>query len=518
MAVYVNILGAGLAGMTAARTLAKNNIHVRLFSVQVSQRAQSNLAEGGLNAALNMMGEDDDINQHFEDTMKGGCYIADPDMVKGLCEGAPSIVDEMKRIGVPWHMEDGHIIQRPFGGQKKRRTCYAMSSTGKILTTASIDDTRKYESSGLIERYTHHKFAGILVKNNKCIGIKIYDNHVGTYNNYSGPVIICSGGMNGMFPGRTTGTTSNTGSVTAMLFNSGVKLSNLEFIQYHPTTVRITDKRMLISEAARGEGGRLCYLDGETKVYFMEDKFGERGNLMPRDVVSKEMAMLNKKTYLDMTGLSNNVWNNRLKDLRDEIIDYLNIDPANKLIEVAPGIHYFMGGINVNINHETNIEGLYAAGECAAAYHGANRLGGNSLLGAIYGGKTAAESIIKALDKFNDNEALNELSDDLNGNIFLTDEEKAKDIMLTDILSKTMGILRDETSLNLGLCKLENIETNNASFEFKSRLNLAKAITECAISRRESRGAHNRTDYPESNDSYKKPTTVSLVNNEIKIE
>lgn len=518
MAVYVNILGAGLAGMTAARTLAKNNIHVRLFSVQVSQRAQSNLAEGGLNAALNMMGEDDDINQHYEDTMKGGCYIANPDMVKGLCEGAPSIVDEMKRIGVPWHMEDGHIIQRPFGGQKKRRTCFCMSSTGKILTTASIDDTRKYEDSGLIERYTHHKFAGILVKNNKCIGIKIYDNHEGTYSNYSGPVIICSGGMNGMFPGRTTGTTSNTGSVTAMLFNSGVKLSNLEFIQYHPTTVRITDKRMLISEAARGEGGRLCYLDGETKVYFMEDEFGERGNLMPRDVVSKEIALINKTTYLDMTGLNSDIWNNRLSDLRQEIIDYLHKDPANELIEVAPGIHYFMGGINVNINHETNIEGLYAAGECAAAYHGANRLGGNSLLGAIYGGKTAAESIIKALDKFNDNEALYELSDDLNGNIFLTDDEKAKDIMLTDILSKTMGILRDETSLNLGLCELENIETNNASFEFKSRLNLAKAITECAISRRESRGAHNRTDYPESNDSYKKPTTVSLVNNEIIIE
>ena len=518
MAIYVNILGAGLAGMTAARTLAKNNIHVRLFSVQVSQRAQSNLAEGGLNAALNMMGEDDDINQHFEDTMKGGCYIADPNMVKGLCEGAPSIVNEMKRIGVPWHMENGHIIQRPFGGQKKRRTCYAMSSTGKILTTASIDDTRKYEDSGLIERYTHHKFAGILVKNNKCIGIKIYDNHEGTYNNYSGPVIICSGGMNGMFPSITTGTTSNTGSVTAMLYNSGVKLSNLEFIQYHPTTVKITDKRMLISEAARGEGGRLCYLNGETKVYFMEDKFGERGNLMPRDVVSKEMAMLNKKTYLDMTGLSSDVWNNRLKDLRDEIIDYLNIDPANELIEVAPGIHYFMGGIKVNINHETNIEGLYAAGECAAAYHGANRLGGNSLLGAIYGGKTAAESIIKALDKFDDKEAFNEFSDDLNENIFINEEEKSKDKVLTGILIKSMGIIRDETSLNLGLCELENIESNNASFEFKSRLNLAKAMIECAINRRESRGAHNRTDYPESNDSYKKPTTVSLVNNEIIIE
>ena len=405
----VNIIGAGLAGLSTAITLAEQGFACNLISLQNSERAQSVLAEGGINAALDFMDGGNDLPiEHYKDTMNGGCDVADPDAVRGLTNDAPGIVRGLVVLGVPFHMEHGKIILRNFGGQKNRRTAYAKSSTGKVIVHALVDLVRKYESEGLVRRYPHHEFVRLLVSDDNgkliCDGVRITDTYNGKIYDCHGTVVLATGGLNGLFPGMTTGTVANSGDVTATVFAQGVKLSNLEMLQYHPTTIGISGKRLLVTEAARGEGGRLCVKrDGEW-WYFMEEIYPELKNLMPRDVVSREMYNVVRRhdcenqVYLDMTHLSDEIWKTKLPDMRKELIDYLGLDPKTDMIPVEPGIHYFMAGIDVDIYHRTNMDNLYAAGECTSQYHGANRLGGNSMLGAIRGGNIAAKHIMKCTD------------------------------------------------------------------------------------------------------------------------
>ena len=317
----INIIGAGLAGLSAAITLAENGVKSNLISSMQSERAQSVMAEGGINACLNTMGEGDKIEYHYEDTMRGGVDLADKRAVRSLCENAPEIVKEFYRLGVPFQTNENGIVQRNFGGQKKKRTAFVKSSTGKMLMTALIDAVRRYEAEGVIRRYPHHALQQLPIRDNKCQGVTVYDTHTGESISFCGSVILASGGMNGLFSGRTTGTTQNTADVTAMCLENGVELANLEFIQYHPTTISIPGKRLLISEAARGEGGRLFVIKNGAPWYFMEEKYPELKNLMPRDVVSAEMVAVTSmpecedQVYLDMTGLDKSVWKSRLSDL-----------------------------------------------------------------------------------------------------------------------------------------------------------------------------------------------------------
>lgn len=513
----VNIVGAGLAGMSAAISLAKSGIVSNLISNYPSERAQSVMAEGGINGALNTMGEDDNTENHFEDTMRAGCNVADEAMVRGLTENAPDIIRYLGSIGVPFNLKQNVIQQRNFGGQKKKRTAYAKSSTGKVIMTALIDEARKYETSGLIRRYAHHEFLRLRLENDgkTCRGVEIRDSYTDKYYYLEGKVILASGGFTGVFKGLTTGTTANTGDVTAKVFSQGVRLGNLEMIQYHPTTIEIADKVCLVSEAARGEGGRLFIYKNNEKWFFMEEKYPELKNLMPRDVVSREMYFVsrdneNAQVYLDMTELNKEVWAERLPDLREEIIHYLGIDPKNNPIPVSPGIHYFMGGIDVDIEHKTNVENLFAAGECCLAYHGANRLGGNSLLGAIYGGRKAAETIITVVhkeektDKNSEFDTIQDITTDVEE--YKTKFENAKEsfiIEVRDILFKSMGIVRNEKMLSEGLAALDKLSKRDLNEREKDRLRLAKALILSAIYRKESRGANYREDYPEINDEYK---------------
>ena len=528
----VNIIGAGLAGLSAAISLAKSGIACNLISNFPSERAQSVMAEGGINGALNTMGEEDNTENHFEDTMRAGCYIADEAMVRGLTENAPGIIRYLGKIGVPFNLKKNVIQQRNFGGQKKKRTAYAKSSTGKVIMTALIDEARKYEALGLIRRYSHHEFLRLRLENNgkTCKGVEIRDSYTDKYYYLEGKVILASGGFTGVFKGLTTGTTANTGCVTAKVFSQGVRLGNLEMIQYHPTTIGIADKVCLVSEAARGEGGRLFIYKNNEKWFFMEEKYPELKNLMPRDVVSREMYFVsrdneNTQVYLDMTELNKEVWAERLPDLREEIIHYLGIDPKKKPIPVSPGIHYFMGGIDVDIEHKTNVENLFAAGECCLAYHGANRLGGNSLLGAIYGGRKAAETVIALThnegksDKTNESATIQEITTDVEK--YKTEFENAKEsfiIEVRDILFKAMGIVRNEKMLSEGLAALDKISENKLSEREKERLRLAKALILSALYRKESRGANYREDYPERNDEYKGMTRAIINGDTVNIE
>ena len=546
----VNIIGAGLAGLSAAITLAGKGIGCNLISNFPSERAQSVMAEGGINGALDTMGEGDNVENHFTDTMRAGGEIADEAMVQGLTEAAPGIIRYLRKIGVPFNLKENKIQQRNFGGQKKKRTAYAKSSTGKVIMTALIDEARKYETMGLIKRYSHHEFLRLRLENGGkvCKGVEIRDNYTGNSFHLEGIVILASGGPAGVFAGVTTGTTANTGDVTAKVFAQGVRLSNLEMIQYHPTTVEIADKVCLVSEAARGEGGRLFIYKDDKKYYFMEEKYPEFKNLMPRDVVSREMYFVSRdnggaQVYLDMTELPKEVWKERLPDLREEIIHYLGIDPKNEPIPVRPGIHYFMGGIDVDIDHKTNVENLFAAGEACSAYHGANRLGGNSLLGAIYGGRKAAESaaktvvgldslsnttegVTRAIEKplYTTKVVTNQVEKNripLEIEAYNEEYEDAREsfiIEVRDILLSSLGIVRNETLLNEGIAALDKLALRQLNEREKERLTLAKALILSALCRKESRGANFREDYPDRNDEFKGLTKAHLNEGNINIE
>lgn len=342
-----------------------------------------------------------------------------------------------------------------------------------------------------------------------------------------GKVVVASGGLNGMF-GNATGSVRNTGAVTANLFASGVRFSNGEFIQYHPTTTKLHAKNMLITEAVRGEGGRLYVLKNGTPFYFMEEKYPELGNLMSRDVIAKEEWVLmqqGKQIYLDMRHLDKKIAIVKLKGVIEDCQNFLGLDPRKEPIPVMPGIHYFMGGIWVDADHRTSMRNLYAAGECACQYHGANRLGGNSLLGALYGGRIAAKSAMEDKEITETPEITN------------TDKNKKEPVegsyienlqKLQDILKRGLGMIRNEEILNDAqnqldslLKKFENTyditATKSENQSLRERCILGKAMILCARARKESRGAHQRSDYPSECEEYKKQTIAQLVNGEIEI-
>jgi succinate dehydrogenase / fumarate reductase flavoprotein subunit len=275
---------------------------------------------------------------------------------------------------------------------------------------------------------------------------------------------------------------------------------------------------MLVSEAARGEGGRLYVIKDGRPWYFMEELYPEFGNLATRDVVAREMFNVvqmpecENQVYLDMTGLSTDIWNNKLSDLRKEITHYLAIDPAEEPVPVTPGIHYFMGGILVDERHRTNLKGLYAAGECACQYHGANRLGGNSMLGAVYGGRVAAQSAMEAMENTS---ACHTGSSSAPGadKVSASAQKNAlkkSDKKLHPELLRALGIIRDEVTLQEVIDEFESEQKDE-------RISFALAMLYSARERKESRGAHYRKDYPKQSEEYRKTTVAEYIDGKIKI-
>ena len=554
----VLVIGSGISGLTTAIECASREMEVLLVSPFPSERAQSVLAAGGINAALNHKHEQDSVESHIEDTLKGGCYLAGKKAVTGLCREAPEILEWLEHLGTVFtRTEDGRIDQRAFGGQSHRRTCYCGASTGKQIVTALVMEARRYEGMGRIRRLLWTDFHSGLIRNGVCYGARLYNEAGHSLEDVmADAVVIATGGQNALF-GKTTGSTQCDGYVAGKLFLQGAELKNLEFIQYHPTTILTGQKKMLVSEAARGEGGRLYYEEDGKRVYFMEEAYGERGNLMPRDVVSRTMYEHGKPVFLDVTFLGKKKILERIPEIYDLCLKYRGIDISKESIPVEPSVHFFMGGLAVDLKHETKIRNLYAVGECASMYHGANRLGGNSLLAAVYSGRVAARAIAEkdgngVRSKLPAGEEGTEVSaehgagsaagigaPDETAAFFaaeLAEEQKRLETgygipdgipaaevkqRLARIMQDRLGIIRDEAGLKQGIEEVSELqkladrlhfdgsELPYFNYSIEGILMLAKATLTAAESRRETRGAHVRRDHPHTKEEFGAATILT---------
>ena len=515
------VVGSGIAGLSCACYAAQCGIQVTLLSPFIPERSQSVMAAGGINGALDNMGEQDSIALHVEETMRGGCNIENRDAVQALCADAVDIIRALDSLGVCFsRTQNGEIAQRAFGGQSKRRTAFAGASTGKQIVTALVRKLREYQVSGRVHFLTGYRFLTAFIDGGECFGGLFLNETKNICEPFlADAMVLATGGQNRIF-GKTTGSTLCDGSAAAQLFMQGVTLRNLEFIQYHPTTIDAPGKRMLISEAARGDGGRLFYLKGGVRCYFMEEKYGRSGNLMPRDIVSKEIYDAPSQVFLDISFLDPAFIDERLSEIQAVCRDYLGLNVCKVPIPVYPSVHFFMGGIAVDLHHQTNIKRLYAIGECASLYHGANRLGGNSLLAAMHSAKAAVENIL-SLDHAECKPAqrarFEVLANDETKKIcrMTASQSKFPSIFilkeLARIMNDDLGITRTEQKLRSGIAELDFYldAVRHMAFDgtislyevyaLPGMLTLAKAITLSALERKESRGAHIRSDYPNQN-------------------
>ncbi|MEG1772908.1 MAG: FAD-binding protein [Clostridia bacterium] len=528
------IIGSGLAGMSAAVTAVENGAKVILVSPFQSERSQSIMAAGGMNASLDTAENGDSPEAHAADTIRAGMNLANIDVVTGLCRAASGITRQLEKLGVVFtRTADGELAQRELAGQSSPRTVFAGACTGKQFLTALTRHCRILESLGNIERRIGTYFVKLLKCEDKCAGAILFNEVMQKiYYETADAVILATGGQNMLF-GKTTGSELCDGCAAAAVFMQGVRLKNLEMIQFHPTTISTPQKHMLITEASRGEGGRLFYIgDDGKRVYFMEDKFGEKGNLKPRDVVSREIFKTGRQVYLDITFLGKERILSRLREVYDVCADYIGLDVTKEPIPVTPCVHYFMGGISVSEHHETSVKNLFAAGECAAIYHGANRLGGNSLLSTIYGGKIAAQYAVSC--NMPDVTDAQKQVEDCEKDFFIKSSKRSRFpcIYILNSVAETMNegmqIIRSADKLKEAIVDMEFYSDKETymifdksvdiyhAYALKNVIIMARAILKSALERKESRGAHTRADYPMT-DSEAKASYATYDENKITI-
>lgn len=535
------IVGGGLAGLMATVKAAEAGIHVDLLSLVPVKRSHSVCAQGGINGAVNTKGEGDSPLVHFDDTVYGGDFLANQTPVKNMCEAAPGIIHLMDRMGVMFNRTpEGLLDFRRFGGTKHHRTAFAGATTGQQLLYALDEQVRRFETEGLVQKYEGWDFLSAVIDDaGVCRGVVAQELKSMEIRSFAGDAVIMATGGPGIIFGKSTNSTINTGTAASELYQQGVYYANGEFVQIHPTAIPGEDKLRLMSESARGEGGRVwTYKDGKP-WYFLEEKYPAYGNLVPRDIATREIFHVcvdlklgidgQNMVFLDLSHMDPHVLDVKLGGILEIYEKFVGDDPRKVPMKIFPAVHYSMGGMWVDFNQMTNIPGLFAAGECEFQYHGANRLGANSLLSAIYGGMVAGPNAVKYIS------GLQKSSSDIPVSLFAAEEKKQQDKFkkitamtgkenpyqlhkeLGEVMTENVTVVRYNNKLKETDNKIlelmdrykqidvnDSIQWGSQAMQFTRHLwnmmELARVITLGALNRNESRGAHYKPDFPDRDD------------------
>ncbi|MBA4548833.1 succinate dehydrogenase flavoprotein subunit [Thermoactinomyces intermedius] len=536
------VVGGGLAGLMATIKAAEAGANVQLFSLVPVKRSHSVCAQGGINGAVNTKGEGDSPWEHFDDTVYGGDFLANQPPVKAMCEAAPGIIYMMDRMGVPFNRTpEGLIDFRRFGGTKHHRTAYAGATTGQQLLYALDEQVRRFEVEGKVTKFEHWEFVRIVQDDEgRCRGIVAQNLRSSEFVTFLADAVILATGGPGIIFGKSTNSMINTGTAASAVYQQGAYYANGEFIQIHPTAIPGDDKLRLMSESARGEGGRVwTYKDGKP-WYFLEEWYPAYGNLVPRDIATRAIFKVcvdmklgingENMVYLDLSHKDPRELDIKLGGIIEIYEKFVGEDPRKVPMKIFPAVHYSMGGLWVDYDQMTNIPGLFAAGECDYQYHGANRLGANSLLSSIYGGMVAGPKAIEYVRGLN--HSIEDMSVDQFESQRKAEEEKYESILKMDsgnenayLLHKELGewmtdnvtvvryndrLKKTDEKIQELMERYQNINMvdtskwSNQAGPFTrhlwNMLQLARVITLGAYNRNESRGAHYKPEFPDRND------------------
>jgi succinate dehydrogenase / fumarate reductase flavoprotein subunit len=544
------VVGGGLAGLAAVIKIAEAGGTVDLFSIVPVKRSHSVCAQGGINAAKNLKGEGDTTAQHFDDTIYGGDFLANQTLVKAMCEAAPGIIDLLDRMGVPFNRTpEGLLDFRRFGGTLYHRTAFAGATTGQQLLYALDEQVRRYEAEGKVKKYEGWEFlSAVLDSNGHARGITALNLRSMELQSFpSDAIILATGGIGAIF-GKSTNSVVCTGSAQSAIFQQGASYANGEFIQVHPTSIPGEDKLRLMSESARGEGGRVWVprkpgdsrpvkqIPAAERFYFLEEWYPKYGNLVPRDVATRAIHKVvyelglglegQPMVYLDLTHIDRETLHHKLGGILEIYEKFVGVDPCVEPMKIFPGMHYTMGGLWVDFNQMTNIPGIFAAGECEYQYHGANRLGANSLVSCIFGGFQAGPNALQYAKNAtaNGDKGCHEREiarQAVINNSLMSNQGGENPFRLWRELGQTMTehatVIRynknlkraDEKIVEL-IDRYKNVNLSdrsqwaNTSFAFarqlKNMLELSRTVVQGALLRDESRGAHYKPDFPDRND------------------
>lgn len=547
----VIIVGAGLAGLRAAVEIGKD-AHVAVLTKVFATRSHSGAAQGGIGAALGNE-EEDHWEWHMFDTVKGSDYLGDQDAIEILAKDAPRAIYELENLGVPFNRTaEGKIAQRAFGGHTRnhgeapvKRACYAATRTGRVI----LDTLWEQSLQRGIEFYDEFQMLSLIVNNRKCCGVVAYELATGKLHTFHCKAIMLATGGAGKIYKTTSNAFASTGDGMAIAYRAGAPLEDMEFVQFHPTG--IYKLGILISEAARGEGGILLNNEGER---FMERYAPVIKDLAPRDMISRCMLEemragrgIDGKDFfhLDVTHLGQDVIEKKLAEITSFARTYAGVDPVSEPIPVQPTCHYMMGGIATDADGRVVIDdkntpyaGLYAAGECACvSVHGANRLGCNALLDTLVFGRRAGLQIKKFVQSA-DRPKLPAKPDKKDAEIIKAlmqsngpENSGAIRAELQETMMENVSVFRQNESLTAALNKIEALKARYQDLSIQDKgscfnrdlldaielghlLDLAEVITRSALIREESRGAHSREDFPDRNDKKFLVHTMALSNAE----
>ena len=556
----IAIVGGGLAGLAAAMKIAEGGHAVDLFSVVPVKRSHSVCAQGGINGAVNTKGEGDSTWEHFDDTVYGGDFLANQPPAKAMCEMAPAIIYLFDRMGVPFsRTNEGLLDFRRFGGTKHHRTAFAGASTGQQLLYALDEQVRRWEVNGKVRKFEHWEMLSLVLDEHQvCRGLIAMNLQTLELKAFPADAVIIATGGPGLIFGKSTNSMVCTGSAVSACYQQGAKYANGEFIQVHPTSIPGEDKLRLMSESARGEGGRVWVPRNKGDVrppssipenerwYFLEEKYPAYGNLVPRDIATREIFQVcidgmgiggANQVYLDLTHIPAETLDRKLGAILEIYEMFVGDDPRHVPMRIFPGVHYSMGGLWVDNNQRTNVPGLLAAGECDYSIHGANRLGANSLVSCVYGGFIAAPAAIEYAKNVERNGAdgsriyeqelkhQQEINDRLvaqsgNENQYELHQEMGK--WMTDnvtVVRYNEKLKATDNKLLELMDRYKRISINDSNLwatmalpharHLDNMLELARVITLGALNRNESRGAHYKPEFPERDDENFLKTTIA---------